>query len=516
MIDDTRRKRARADELALIPPPSITRPPTYWQLMLGWPFFWDHPSSDLVAWARERLADAPNEAVRTALAAAGERGTVRAALAIGAAYDAAAADTRLPRETRDECQDHAIRARISAAFLGDVDSALRAALDVDTEYTTRHCDAERRFLLVTRQELMETARHATVEAYRPARSRGPLRGQVWVDLVARAEVVSVFKETRPTGPVRDDIWFLPDDLDEAFGAEPVAETNGVVVFPAAMAEHAGKEVQKELKRYLGDALGARLPLVPVPEDWDAWERRLIGEAPWMAPFVRAVRASQGGRTHWGGGVICVEGPPGAGKTRMARRIAEVSGLPVARFNCDNTSDNSGLGGTSIRWLSAHPGVVDRLLSSSRSGNGVVILDEIPRASGSRRNGAGEPHDLMHGLFEPESARAWRSPYLLAEIDVSHVLYLCTANETASLPSSLRDRMRIVRVGEPEAGHLGVLAPALAREACRELGLDERWGALDAEELAALAEAWQGGSIRRLAKLVSGVLQARDAAPVARD
>ena len=515
MIDDTRRKRARADKLALTPPPSITRPPTYLQLMLGWEFFWSHPASDLVAWSRERLADAPNEGVRAALDRAGERGTVRAAVAIVTAYDAAAADTRLPRETRDECLDHAIRARLSAAFLGDVDSCLRAALDVDTEYATRHCDAERRLLLVTRQELLETARHATVEAYRPTTSRAPLRGQVWVDLVARAEVVSVFKETRPTGPVRDDIWFLPDDLDEAFGAEPVAETAGVVVFPAAMAEHAGKEVQKELKRYLGDALGARLPLVPVPEDWDAWERRLIGEAPWMAPFVRAVRASQGGRTHWGGGVVCVEGPPGAGKTRMARRIAEVSGLPGARFNCDNTSDNSGLGGTSVRWLSAHPGVVDRLLSSTRSANGVVILDEIPRASGSRRNGAGEPHDLMHGLFEPETARAWRSPYLLAEIDVSHVLYLCTANETASLPSSLRDRMRIVRVGEPGADHLGVLAPALAREACRELGLDERWGALDAEELAALAEAWRGGSIRRLAKLVSGVIQARDAAPVAR-
>ncbi|MCF4127919.1 AAA family ATPase [Methylobacterium sp. SyP6R] len=299
---------------------------------------------------------------------------------------------------------------------------------------------------------------------------------------------------------------------------PAAEPQGpgVVVFPADAAEAAGKgENKREIERFLGKALGARLPLVPVPDDWNAWEAKLNGESPWLAPFHRAVRLSQGGRSHWGGGVVCVEGPPGAGKSRGVRRVAEVSGLPYARFNCEATSDNAGLGGTSIRWLSGHPSILERLLATSGLASVCLALDELEKAGGARRGGGGDPLDLLHGWFEAETARAWRSTYLLSTVDVSNTLFLCTANDTSSIPGSLRDRMTIVRVGGPLPEHVGVLAPALARQACRDLGEDERFGVLDGDEIAALSKAWsQGGSIRRLRRLVDMALQARESGPAA--
>ncbi|WP_449409745.1 AAA family ATPase [Methylobacterium komagatae] len=299
----------------------------------------------------------------------------------------------------------------------------------------------------------------------------------------------------------------------AKAAEPTPEAQGpgVVVFPADVAQAAGKgENRREIERFLGKTLGARLPLVPVPEDWNAWEATLNGESPWLAPFHRAVRLSQGGRSHWGGGVICVEGPPGAGKSRGVRRVAEVSGLPYARVNLEATSDNAGLGGTSIRYLSAHASALEGLIATSGKASVCLALDECEKAGGGRKGGTGDPHDLLHGWFEAETARAWRSTYLLSPIDISHTLFLCTANETTSVPGSLRDRMSVIRVGGPLPEHVGVLAPALAREACRELGQDERFGLLDADEMSVLANAWsQGGSIRRLAKLVRAVLDARE-------
>lgn len=314
------------------------------------------------------------------------------------------------------------------------------------------------------------------------------------------------------GPSPAEQMEAADIIDDLLYGE-AEEHPGVVVFPEDVLAGAGKsENRGEIKRLLGKSLGARLPLVPVPDDWDAWEQALVAEAPWHASAIRAIRATQGGRSHWGNGVVMLVGGPGAGKSRLARRVGETSGLPFARYNCDASSDNSGLGGTSIRWLSAHPGVLEPLLASAGKANAIVLLDEVEKAGGSRQSSGGKPHDLMHGLFEPETARAWKSPYLLAEIDVSNILYICTANSLTGIPSSLLDRMRVVHVQEPGPEHLGVLLPQVAAEACAELGLDPRWGTFDGVETEVLAGAWPGGSIRRLQRLVAGLLQARDGAP----
>lgn len=305
-------------------------------------------------------------------------------------------------------------------------------------------------------------------------------------------------------------------------AEPFATTTpetepqgpGVVVFPANVAEAVGKgDNRREVERFLGKALGARLPLVPVPENWDYWENAVNIESPWLAPLTRAVRLSQGNRTHWGHAVICAVGPPGSGKTYHARRIAQVSKLPFARVNCEATSDNA-MGGSSIRWQTGHPSFVESLLAGEGKASGMALLDEIEKSAGGRRSNGGDPLDLLHGWFEVETARAWRSTYLLSNVDLSHVVFLLTANSLDGLPSSLVDRMNVVKVNEPGPEHLHHLAQILAFETCRQAGQDIGFGWLENIELAALADAWRGGSIRRLRRLVEMVLRARESGPAA--
>lgn len=524
MTTDRRARRARESARALTPPPTSTVPQTVDALRRGARFVWGTPFADGRMWAGTLdLAGLPTDvcACVAALADDASRPTVVAA---AEACERAAANDGLSHGVRERCAELGERARFLAAFLGHYPSICVAMHQADLALAASTDDAERRLLLQTRAELSYVGHLALTRVLDPQRdaTRGKIRESAWEDLRAEAELVTFWEGLdAKAGPVRD-TGFDPRDedhplanaFDEDLDEEPEAAPAGVVVFPRSLLDAGGKaDGKRDIERALGRSLGVPLRRIPVPVDWAAWEAGLNAESPWLAPVNRAIRAGQGGRTHWDHDAILVVGPAGAGKSRHGGRVAAVSGLPTGRYNLDTTSDNS-LGGTSIRWSSGHLGFVERLLAGAGTATALCQYDEADKCGGTRNSG-GHAHDILHGLLERETARCWRSPYLLGEVDLSHCVHLLTANTTDGIPSSLLDRMTVVRVGQPGPEHLGLLAPALAREACRELGLDERWGDLDREELDALAGAWRGGSVRRLQRLVRGLLQARDAAPVAR-
>ena len=152
-----------------------------------------------------------------------------------------------------------------------------------------------------------------------------------------------------------------------------------------------------------------------------------------------------------------------------------------------------------------------MLDTHRVASPGIILDELEKAGSSRHNG--QLHDVLLGMLEPASSTEWHDSYLQAPVDLSHVVWIATANSLDGIPVPLRDRCRILQVPAPGPEHLQVLAPALLRQACQARGLDARWASpLDGVELQAVAEAWPGGSLRRLARLLDGVLAARDHAP----
>lgn len=326
---------------------------------------------------------------------------------------------------------------------------------------------------------------------------------------ARASASASEREAEEPAPKRASLA----GFRKAVAVEPLPPAGSVVVFPALSKASAGKpDNLRDIKAALGDALGAALPGVPVPDDWDAWEAAAVARWPHMADVPRAIREAQAGRTHWGDMRLCLVGPAGIGKTAIGRFVAESSGLPFARYNADNATDNS-FGGTSIRWNSGHLGVVPALLAERMRATGLVQIDEVEKASGHRGSNGGRLHDVLHGLWDPETSSRWQCPFSAMPLDLSHVAYLATANSLDGIPASLRDRMRVVEVSAPGSEHLAALVPQVAAQACREQGLDPAWGVLDGVEWQALREAWgQGGSIRRLQHLVGTILRARDADP----
>ncbi|KQT46417.1 hypothetical protein ASG52_11795 [Methylobacterium sp. Leaf456] len=297
-------------------------------------------------------------------------------------------------------------------------------------------------------------------------------------------------------------------------SEPAPQGSGVVIFPASVLDaHATAEGKRDVKSALGAALDKPLALTPVPEDWNAWETARLAISPWGGDAFRAIREGQAGRTHVGRDVICFVGPAGAGKSHLVREAAESLGVPFARFGADSAAENS-FAGTNARYTTKHPSFVEQAMARHRHAGPMILVEELEKAAGTRHSNGGRLHDCLHGMWEPETCGDWHSVFLLHPVSLAHVPFVCTANLLEGLPTSLLDRMKIVRVPEPGPEHLGVLAPRLARAVCRETGQDERFGDLDGDEISALADAWRGGSIRRLRRLVEICLRSRESGPAA--
>jgi hypothetical protein len=139
---------------------------------------------------------------------------------------------------------------------------------------------------------------------------------------------------------------------------------------------------------------------------------------------------------------------------------------------------------------------------------VVILDEIEKIGTGRHNG--NVHDVLIGLYEPETSRSWHDPYIQDHCDLSHVSWLMTANSIEPIPVALRDRCRILSFPDPRADQLPLFAARILERLYVETGHDLRWATpLEGFELDALASVWRGGSIRRLVRLVEGLRAARE-------
>jgi ATP-dependent Lon protease len=209
--------------------------------------------------------------------------------------------------------------------------------------------------------------------------------------------------------------------------------------------------------------------------------------------------------------VLLVGPPGCGKSRLARHLFERLGLPAITFPCGGVSD-SAFAGTARRWSSTEPSLPLRLIRDYACANPGILLDEIEKPAAGKGGSGGRLWDALVGMLEPETARAWLDPYVDTEVDLTAVNWMATANDLRPIPDVLLDRFRILRMPEPSSAHLPALAAAMLSELCRERGQHEAWaGPLDGIELQALRSVWRGGSLRALRRLCEGVRAAREQA-----